>query len=179
MRAKTIAVGLLCLFVIGCSTAPKSERARQDLATNANSALNNMVTNHPEINDAMKDAYGYAMFPSVGAGGLIVGGAYGRGVVYQGSTMIGYASITSVSAGAKAGGEAYDELLVFQDKAALDRMINNNLSLTADASAVVLKPGAAVATTFQNGVAVFVQPTGGAMVDVSVGGQSFKFEQVK
>ncbi len=178
MTRRYISIGLVALFLAGCATAPKTSSERANLDQSAQLALNELTTNHPDIDKTLDKAYAYAIFPSVGAGGLVVGGAHGQGEVQRGGQLIGYASISQVSAGAEAGGESYVELIVFQDKAALDKLINNQLSLTGNAGVVVLKPGVAAATQFENGVAVFVKPSGGAMINVSVGGQRFTFQPV-
>ncbi len=175
MTMKTMAIGLIGVLAIGCATAPKTSQERKNLVAQAQAALDQMTMGHEDLNQTLQTSYGYAIFPSVGAGGLVVGGSHGQGVVYEHGSLIGYGSISSVSAGAQAGGETYSELIAFQDKDALNRMLNNKLSLTATASAVALKPGVAAKAQFQDGLAVFVQPTGGAMVDVSVGGQKFSY----
>ena len=44
-------------------------------------------------------SYGYAVFPSIGKGGLIIGGAHGTGRVYQNGQYVGDTSMTQVSIG--------------------------------------------------------------------------------
>ena len=53
---------------------------------------------------------------------------------------------------------------------------SGKLKFGANASAVALKSGVAATTKFDDGVAVFVRPTAGLMVEASVGGQSFSFQ---
>ncbi len=106
---------------------------------------------------------------------MIVGGGYGRGIVYEQGAMIGYADITQATVGAQIGGQTFSELLVFQSKEALDRFRQNKLEFSANASAVIMKKGAAKAARFENGVAIFVEPRAGAMAEASVGGQKFTF----
>ncbi len=158
-----------------CATAPKTSAQREQLQTEADTALRSMYQADPTLSDVVKSAYGYAIFPSVGKGGFIVGGGYGRGVVYKKGERIGYADVSSADVGALAGGQTIRELLVFKDEQAFNDLVNSRFSLTAGASAVALKPGAATQTQFENGVAVFVQPTGGLMGSLAVGGQSFSF----
>src|SRR5271155_2268988 len=66
------------------------------------------------------DCYAYAVFPTIGAGGLIVGGARGEGQVYVYDRVVGDAVMTQLSVGLQAGGKAYSEIIFFQDKRALD-----------------------------------------------------------
>jgi lipid-binding SYLF domain-containing protein len=160
---------------MGCSTAPKSEGKKEELLSAADRAVARMTAADPGLRDVLDRAYGYVVFPKVGKGGLIVGGAYGRGVVYEQGRMIGYADLTQASVGAQIGGQTYSELIVFENKAALDRFRNNQLEFAANVSAVIVKSGAAKSAKFTDGVAVFIMPTAGAMVEASVGGQKFTF----
>src|SRR4029077_2067916 len=67
-----------------------------------------------------KDCYAYAVFPTIGAGGLIVGGARGTGQVYVHDRLVGDAVMTQLSVGFQAGGKTYSEIIFFQDKRHLD-----------------------------------------------------------
>jgi lipid-binding SYLF domain-containing protein len=89
-------------------------------ASEAQSALDQMVSTDPEVRKALDTAVAYAVFPSVGKAAVGVGGAYGKGVVYKGNQVIGYAELKQGSVGVQAGGETYSELLVFKDQAALE-----------------------------------------------------------
>ena len=80
-----------------------------------------------------------------------------------------------MSVGLQIGGQAYMELLVFEAPRDLERFTEGRLALTANVSAVILKTGAAEQTRFTDGVAVFVKPIGGAMVEASVGGQQYRY----
>jgi lipid-binding SYLF domain-containing protein len=171
-----VMVAALMLLTTGCSTAPQSEEKREALKTEADAALEAMTRTDPTLKEFVNRGAGYAIFPSVGKGGVGVGGAYGRGIVYDDSgRMLGYSDLTQASIGFQLGGQTFKELLVFETPAALDRFKGDKASLTANASAVAIKSGAAASARFQDGVAVFTQPNGGAMFEASVGGQQFKF----
>jgi len=98
-----------------------------------------------------------------------LGGAHGRGVVYERGQHIGYSALTQGSVGLQAGVQSFSELLVFETPAALERFKAGQFGLAADASAVVLKSGAA-------GVAVVVHPISGVMVQAAIGGQQFTYQ---
>ena len=83
-----------------------------------------------------------------------------------------------MNVGAQVGGQDFSELLVFRTKDAFDKFTNNNLSLKAAASAVILKSGAAAEAKWQDDVAVFARPKAGAMVEAAVGGQRFTYKSV-
>ena len=170
-----IAAVWLAAMVMGCSTTPKSAEGKEDLQGWAQRAIDRMTAADPDLRGVIDASHGYAVFPKVGKGGLIVGGGYGRGVVYEQGAMIGYADLTQASIGAQIGGQTFSELLVFENKEALDRFRQNKLEFSANASAVILKKGAAKAARFENGVAIFIEPRAGAMAEASVGGQKFTF----
>jgi len=129
----------------------------------------------PGLEALARKGHGYAVFPEVAKGGLVFGGAYGRGVVYEQGTHIGYADLSQASFGLQMGGQTYSELIVFENKPALDRFEAGRLDFTADATAVILETGAAANARFVDGVTVIVRPLAGAMAEASVGGQQFKY----
>ena len=172
----TVMAVALGLLTIGCETAPKDPAKRDALKSEAEAALESMTRTDPGLRDFIDRGAGYAIFPNIGKGGVGVGGAYGRGIVYDKSgRMLGYSDLTQASIGLQLGGQSFKELLVFENEAALNRFKGDKASLTANASAVALKSGAAAQARFQDGVAVFTQANGGAMFEASVGGQQFKF----
>ena len=120
-------------------------------------------------------AYGYVVFPSVGKGGFIVGGAHGDGWVYEKGTFIGRASIVQVTVGAQVGGQSFREIIFFKHKAALDNFKQGNFELNAQVSAVAVTEGASKDASYDRGVAVFTMPRKGLMAEATVGGQQFKF----
>src|SRR5260221_7552628 len=88
------------------------------------------------------DCYAYAVFPTIGAGGLVVGGAGGKGQVYVHDRLVGDAVMTQLSIGLQAGGKAYSEIIFFQDKRYLDEFESGKFEFAAGASAVAITTGA-------------------------------------
>jgi len=162
--------------MLGCTTAPPSEEGKDKLSTRADSALATMKRLDPSVDRLLSSAYGYAIFPTAGKGGAIVGGAFGRGEVYEQGRFIGYAKIEQATVGAQIGGQEFSELIVFENAAALNKFKNNEYTAAANATAVILKEGVGVATQFKDGVATFVHPKAGAMAEAAVGGQKFTFQ---
>jgi len=160
----------------GCSTAPPSQEAKQSLSQEAKGAMDQIYTDAPGLRDFIDHAEAYAIFPNVGKGGVGVGGAYGRGEVYQHGQLIGYADLSQGSIGLQLGGQTFSELIAFETPEALQNFKDNKLAFAANASAVAIKSGVASAARFENGVATFVRPLGGAMFEASVGGQQFTFQ---
>jgi lipid-binding SYLF domain-containing protein len=176
----TTGMTLVLIVVVGllgsCATAPASREEKAALVSEARTRWQQMNAEDPTLGALVKKGYGYALFPDVGKGGLVVGGAYGRGVVYEQGQHIGYSDLMQGSVGLQAGVQSFSELLVFEKKAALDRFKAGQFGFAADASAVVLKSGVATNAHFVDGVAVVVQPIGGVMVEASLGGQQFTYQ---
>jgi lipid-binding SYLF domain-containing protein len=145
-------------------------------AKEAQEAIAAFKATDPELQRFFDKAHGYAVFPSVGKAGMGIGGAYGKGIVYDQGKEIGSTTLKQVSMGFQFGGESYREIIFLQDETTLDDFKKGNYELGAQASAVALKKGAAKNADFDQGVAVFTQTKGGLMFDVSVGGQKFTFE---
>jgi len=164
--------------IVGCSTEPKNDNAKAELKSESSAALTHFKGQDAGLESLLSSAYAYAIFPSVGKGGLIVGGAYGRGEVYEQGRFIGYADISQASVGAQIGGQSFSELIVFQDAKALERFKYGKVKFSATASAVAIKSGAAATAKYSDGVVIFIDPKGGLMAEASVGGQEFSFKPV-
>lgn len=143
-------------------------------------------------------SYGYAVFPTIGKGGLGIGGAHGRGRVYAQGKHVGDTSMTQLSVGLQAGGQAYSQIIFFEDERAFREFTSGNFEFGAGVSAVAItaaasgsvgttgqaggvsggKRDAATAGGFHKGMAVFTIVKGGAMYEASVSGQKFKYKPV-
>lgn len=141
------------------------------------------------------NCYGYAIFPTIGKGGLVVGGAHGTGRVYVHGKHIGDTSMTQVSVGLQAGGQAYSQIVFFEDRRAFDEFTSHDFEFGADANAVAITAaaGANASTTgaganasggekdaatvgrYYKGMAVFTVVKGGAMFQAAVSGQKFTY----
>ena len=177
-RAKLFAAPALALAMftgVGCETAPKTETQRENLVDEAQASLKSMQGVDPTLASFLDRGYGYVIFPNVGKGGFVAGGAYGKGSVYEQGKFIGYADVRQGTVGLQAGGQNFSELIVFENKAALDQFTNNSFEFAANASAVAIKPGVSKSTNFDKGMVVFTHPKGGLMVEAAIGGQQFTF----
>jgi lipid-binding SYLF domain-containing protein len=151
----------------------------------------------PAVQPFFEDAYGYAVFPTIGKGGLGIGGAYGKGQVYRGGKVTGTTSLVKVTIGFQLGGQAFSEIIFFQDKRAYDEFTSGNFEFDAAASAVAITAGAQAKagtegatagasagpatgtqarTNYRKGMAVFVHTKGGLMYEAAIGGQKFSFK---
>ena len=176
---KTIIVTMSLVFSLAlaaCSTAPKSEAGKADIRTQAATALDTAQHNDPSHAPLLRDTKGYAVFPTVGKGAIGIGGAYGKGVLYEGGAFAGYCDLTQASIGFQLGGQSYTEIIAFQTPAALDRFKTGHFAFDAQATAVALKSGAGANAKYSSGVAVFTMNEAGLMYEASVGGQQFTYQ---
>lgn len=156
----------------GGSKQPKS-RDQEARAT-----LERLEAKDPGLKRLLKKAYGFAVFPTVGRASLVVGGSYGKGVVYDQDEMIGYATIGQTTAGIQLGGKTLTEVLVFENEQALERFKQGKVRFAANASAVLLKAGAAATKGPEKGIKAMAYSKGGMALEASIGGQKFSFKPV-
>ena len=170
------AMAALIVGVVACATAPKTVADRQALEREASSSLQLMRQKDPGLDQLLQSSAGYVVFPSVGKGAFIAGGAHGRGILFQQGSPVGYVNLSQASLGLQAGAASFTELLVFADQGAVERLKAGTFQLGANITAIVLTAGASGNATFSDGVAVFTMQEGGLMAGVSVSGQQLKFE---
>ena len=156
--------------------ADKEVSAIKTLHEESKATVRQMSEADPGLGELLAKAHAYAVFPSVGKATAVVGGAFGRGEVFQGDTLVGYAGLVQVTLGVQVGGQTFSEIVLFQDAAALDRFKAGRTAFAANASAVIVKAGAAASARYESGVAVFVAPEGGMMLEAAIGAQKFFFK---
>jgi lipid-binding SYLF domain-containing protein len=139
-------------------------------------AIINIKSADPGIETFFESAAGYAVFPSVGKGGFIIGGAFGRGLVIVDEKVDGYTSMSQATIGLQLGGQTYSQFIFFRDETAIGHFRRGNFEFGAQASAVAITAGASATAAYDSGVAVFTLARGGLMFEGTVGGQRFKFE---
>ena len=179
-------VAWMCVFLAvggglltGCSTTPQTAEKQAQLTSTSENAIQLAKKADSGLQKFFDTAAGYAVFPSVGKGAVGVGGAYGRGELYEGGKLTGYCTLTQASIGFALGGQKYTELIFFESKAALDRFKSGSFAFAAQASAVALKSGASANAKYADGVAVFTMAEAGLMYEASVGGQKFSFQPLQ
>ena len=141
-------------------------------------------------------AYGYAVFPNIGKGGVGIGGAYGKGRVYKHGKYVGDTSMKQLTVGLQLGGQAYSQIVFFEDERAFKEFTGGSFEFGAEASAVAITAaaGAKAGTTgssagastdkkdakavggYRHGLATFTVAKGGLMYEASIGGQKFSYK---
>ncbi|MDF2185404.1 lipid-binding SYLF domain-containing protein [Grimontia hollisae] len=191
MRAVARIVSSVVILIASLFTPLTHAEQDAKLFADARAALANF-NRYAQVKPFFENAYGYAVFPSVGKGGFWIGGAYGNGLVYRGNKTVAQAELIQVSVGLTFGGQAFSEILFFEDKRTFDNFLSGRFELGAQASATALTEGAAahVGTTgtsasasntqskayYINGIAIFTQAKGGLMVEAALAGQKFNIE---
>ena len=168
-------------LMVGCSKTDKVEYAVKDstLESKASSTKAMFLDKDSSLQEFFDDAAGYAVFPSVGKFGVIVGGSHGKGVVYEDGNVVGYAAVTKATIGAQLGGQSFSQIIFFQTDANLDRFKAEKWEGSADASAVIGQSGSAATNRYRNGIAVFLTGPEGVMLEAAVGGQKFNYLQLQ
>lgn len=177
IAAMIMAAGFMGLPALtSCSTAPSSPQGRSDLRQTSSDVLSKAQENDPSMQNLIQNSAGCAVFPTIGKGAAGIGGAYGKGDVYQAGAIVGYCDMTQATIGLQLGGQGYTEILVFQTQDAVERFKSGNFRFDAQATAVAIKSGAGANAAFANGVAVFTMDEEGLMYEASVGGQQFTYQ---
>lgn len=153
----------------------------------------------PKVAPYFDSAYGYAVFASIGKGGLGIGAAHGKGQTYLGGKVTGFTALTDVSLGLQAGGQAYSQVIFFENRAAYETFTSGNFEFDAGAGAVVVTASAAASagtggaeagassgtggakTTagYRKGMLIFTMPKGGLMAEITIAGQKYSWRPVR
>ena len=153
----------------------------------------------PQVAPYFNTAYGYAVWRTIGRGGIGIGGATGRGQVYVNGQVTGFSRLIDISIGFQLGGQAYRQIIFFQNEAAYNDFTRGNFEFDAAASAVAVTAGAqassgtagsqasagasgtgqaAAGGAYQNGMRIFTMATGGLMYQATIAGQKYSFTPV-
>lgn len=159
------------LFLIAFSL---NSLAQKNVSSKSAESIKEFKKTNNKIDKYFSSAYGYAVFPSIGKGGLGVGGATGNGTIYKGGAVVGDCKMSQLTIGFQAGGQSYAEVIFFKNKDAFDRFTGNKFEFSAQATAVAVTEGASFDVDYRDGILVFTHAKGGLMFEASVGGQKFK-----
>ena len=170
MKVKIITISVVFALVSMISFGQKNS------VEEANNVISKFKEKDAGISKFFDSAYGYAVFPSIGKGGFVVGGAGGKGTVYKGGSAVADVKMSQVTVGAQVGGQKYSEVIFFKNAAAYDEFVKGTFEMAAQISAVALADGVSTDAAYQDGILVFTMSIGGLMAEVSAGGQKFNVE---
>jgi len=165
-------IGLASKIISGLE---KETSILQTLDGEVRATINRLDAESPGLKAFLNSAHAYVVFPSVGKAAIVIGGAFGKGEVFQGGKLIGYAAVAQLTLGVQLGGDTFSEIIAFENKQALERFKQGKTAFAANASAVLIKAGASSTSRYEKGVAVLVHSEGGLMLEAAIGGQRFFF----
>lgn len=168
MKTKT---GIIVLTLLAFSMTSFSQKNDVEEAKNT---INEFKKTDPGLEKFFSSAVGYAVFPGIGKGGLVVGGAGGKGTLFKGGSAIADLKMSQVTVGFQAGGQKYAEIIFFENAETYEDFTSGNYEFAAQVSAVALASGASADAAYENGILVFTMSIGGLMFEASLGGQKFK-----
>jgi lipid-binding SYLF domain-containing protein len=189
MMTKTLKAAFALTFLLfGSTTATAASLSSCQEAMSKFRELGN-------VSELLAQSYGYAVLPTIGKGGMGIGGAGGSGCVFAGGKHTGDVSMGQVTIGWQLGGQAYSQLILFKNADSYQDFTQGNFEFGADATAVALTYGASAAATTQGasasagdtkaagswkrGMAIFTLAKGGLMYEASIGGQKYNFKPLK
>ena len=182
------AIAFIMIFSFNVSSVARADSYQDTIA---------VFKKSPVVKPFFRKAHGYAIFPTVGKGGIGIGGAYGKGQVYRKGKITGTVSWVKVTIGFQLGGQAFSEIIFFKDKRAYEDFTSGNFEFDAEASAVAITAGARAKagttgstasassgsdagkqakTGYRKGMAIFTRVKGGLMYEAAIGGQKFSFK---
>jgi lipid-binding SYLF domain-containing protein len=149
----------------------------EDLNDKAMEAKGNILKDDPKMQRFFDSANAYVIIPTVGKAGFGIGGARGKGLLYEGGKPTAIVTLTQLTVGFQWGGQAYSEFLFFKEGKDTEDFKRGNYELGAQASAVAVTAGVSADANYTGGVAVFTRAKGGLMYEASVGGQKFSVKK--
>jgi lipid-binding SYLF domain-containing protein len=169
-------VGVVATLLLATSLTASAEGSKLD--SEVKDAIDMFKKSDTRMQSLFDGAYGYAVFPSIGKTAIGVGGAEGRGEVFENGSLIGKAKMTQVTVGAQLGAQQYAEVIFFETKDALTALKDDKWSTSAEISAIAVSEGAAATAKYRRGVIVFTILKTGLMFEASVGGQKFEYHPI-
>jgi lipid-binding SYLF domain-containing protein len=187
----TLAIIIFSVVFMSGIAAPTSAAEVEDYSNTIET-----FRSSPVVEDFFRNSYGYAVFPTIGKAGYVVGGSYGRGQVYRNGEVTGKTSVIEGSVGFQLGAEAFSEIIFFKNRQAYEEFTSGEFEFDAQAQAVAItagaqakagtagasagasagpKTGVQAEAAYVDGMVTFVHTKGGLMYEFSVGGQRFTF----
>lgn len=187
MKTVTSASTLLALFALLIALTARADEYDDTIA---------VFKSAGQSGSFFAKSYGYAVFPTIGKGGLGVGAAHGNGRVYAKGKHVGDTTMNQVSVGLQAGGQAFSQMIFFEDQRSFDEFTSGNFELGASVQAVAITASAGASAgssgtsagasggkndaktvgEYHKGMAVFTVAKGGLMYEAAVAGQKFKYK---
>jgi lipid-binding SYLF domain-containing protein len=174
-----VAMAMVVMFLglVACSTTPisKSDKEQQQDSVRdmANKTLAQLYTKNPAAKDAVMKAAGYAVFSDFGFKVWTLGGARGKGVAVNNSSMRDtFMEMLEFQPGMGFGASKFRVVFVFETLDAFNSFVNSGWEVGANAMAAAKSKseGGALAgaVTVSKGVTMYQLDEEGLIVGVSL-----------
>ncbi len=176
---KTFVISILVILFFSNPKSVEAQVSKDDYSieiAKAEQTRKEFLKTDPGLRHFFDNSYGYAILPNIGKGGLVVGGAHGKGIVFEDGKPMGVTEMTQVTIGGQIGGKSYAEVIFFKTKAEYDVFITGRYEVAATLAAVALDYGVSNDLAYSDGVAIVTKDNGGLMAEATVGGQKFSYK---
>lgn len=174
---RNVLLAALCVVVIADTGCRRSVGGWDpERLTQAEETVSTFLEKDPALRKFFDAAWGYAVFPTVAKGAVGIGGAHGKGVLFEQDEAVGGTTLTQATVGLQLGGQAYSEVIFFEDEEAINRFKTGKFEIAAQATVVAVTLGASADLAYSSGVAVVTMAKGGLMYEASIGGQKFSYD---
>ena len=144
----------------------------------AEAAIARVKENVPRSAMYFEDAYGFAVLYSITRVAVGFGGAYGKGLVFEGDNLIGKTGFWQFTSGLQAGVKYFSMIVFFKDQEALEHFKAREMQFAGQAGIDVATWGAAGTPTYNEGVAIITATRLGLMAQFSYGGIKFTYKDL-
>lgn len=148
------------------------------LQVKAAAAIDRLRERVPRTQAYFEQAYAFAIFPSVTRIGFGFGGAYGRGIVIEGDSLVGRSKYKQFTSGIQAGARNFSMIVFFKDREALEYYQTGKTQFMGQAGIALGSFGAAGTPAYNEGVAVVTVTRLGLMGEFTISGAKFTYEPV-
>lgn len=162
----------LALLILGPTQDAKASAA--EIEAESKAALQTLYKESNEAKELSKRAKGILVFPKIIKAGLLVGGQYGDGTLFQGGKTAGYYNSAALSYGLQAGVQWFGYAMFLMNDEALQYLHDSDgWEIGSGPSVVVWDQGAAASmssTTLQEDAYVFIFGQEGLMAGLGIQG---------
>jgi lipid-binding SYLF domain-containing protein len=174
LAALCLSAGLLAPAGMGTSGTVRAASSAEDITTDAEQALSLLYRTNPVAADIAKQSRAVLVFPNIVKAGLIFGGAYGEGLLKQGTQVLNYYNSFSASWGFQAGAQSYGYAVFLMNQKAVDYLDRSEgWEFGVGPTVVIVNEGAAKnlsTTTLKDDAYAFIFDQKGLMAGISLEG---------
>ena len=134
-------ISMFSLFLLSCQNIDQ-ENQGSIINRDAEIALQNLFEIDPNTISIYKNAPATLIIPRITKAGVVLGGAYGEGVLRINEAPVDYYSLASASYGFQIGAQQYSNIIFFMTEEALQKFrVKDGWELGADAEVVFRDKG--------------------------------------